>query len=432
MRRDILDSFEHWSKKSTRVPLIVKGARQVGKSWSIREFGQSFKYFVELNFEKHQVIKEAFTGDIDIHKLLERISLYTKTPIIPGETLLFLDELQECPAAISYLRYFKEELPDLHVIVAGSLIEFALDKVGMPVGRVEYLYLTPLSFGEYLTASGRTDLRNQSLNKGKDPIVDSLLKEYLRTYMWLGGMPEVVSTWLLAQDAMACQAVQQRIITAYLDDFPKYAKHHQIEHVDKVFKDLPLQLGKKFKFSHIDPEIRANPLKVALNLLQKAGVAYKCHHTSGQNPPLMAAMNEKFFKAFLLDIGLAQRLMQLEHTDWIMQALNVENLGEITEQFVAQELIAYLSHDTKAEIFYWHREAKSSMAEIDFLISQRGRLLPIEVKSGKTGRLKSLHLYLESHQNAAYGTKVSEAMYQRDSDVLSVPLYGIEKWLEEA
>lgn len=211
MKRDLILSLEIWAKKELRVPLIIRGARQVGKSWIIKSFGKSFYSYVEINFEKHKTIKEAFQGDIHIPKLLEKLSLYTGKAIIPGKTLLFLDEIQECPEAIIALRYFKEECPDLHVIAAGSLLEFALEKVGMPVGRVEYLYVYPLSFAEFLEVSGRGDLRDKTLNQENHAFLDNILQSLLQTYMWLGGMPEVVDTWLKYRNVEQCQQIQDRL-----------------------------------------------------------------------------------------------------------------------------------------------------------------------------------------------------------------------------
>lgn len=430
MKRDVTHYLQQWAENKLRVPLIIRGARQVGKSWIVRVFGQSFSTYVEINFEKHQTIKSAFQGDIHISKLLEMLSLYTGKSIIPGKTLLFLDEIQECPEAITYLRYFKEECPDLHVIAAGSLLEFALEKVGMPVGRVEYLHIYPLSFAEFIEASGRSDLRDKTLNQENHVFLDKLLQEMLQTYFWLGGMPEVVDTWLQYHDVGKCQQVQDRLITAYQDDFPKYARKHQIQHVDKLFMRLPQQFGKKFVYTQIDQDLKAATLKQALQCLEKAGIAHLCHYSSSQSLPLAAGSREKFFKVFFLDIGLAQRMLQFKQQDWMLQSIKAEHMGGLAEQFVAQELIAYQSHSSKTNLFYWQREAKNSQAEIDFLIGNNGLLIPIEVKSGKNGHLKSLQYYLNTHPQAAYGVKISEHSWAWNGRVLQVPFYAIENWLK--
>jgi len=262
-------------------------------------------------------------------------------------------------------------------------------------------------------------------------MLDKLLKDYLKTYMWLGGMPEVVAAWLEHQDPMLCQTIQNRIITAYQDDFLKYSKTNQVEYVAKLFNAVPVQLGKKFVYARIDTDIRTASLKQALELLQKANIIHQCFYSSGQKPPLHASINEKFFKVFFLDIGLAQRLLGLEYKNWLLNDMTVDNIGSMTEQFVAQELIAYLSHNIRAEIYYWQRDARGSSAEIDFLISVASKIFPIEVKSGKTGRLKSLRLYLESHPQIKYGIKISEKPYAKENNILQIPLYAIESWLKE-
>lgn len=422
-------SLTQWANNPLRAPLIIRGARQVGKSWIVQSFGQSFETYIEINFEKLKTIKTLFQSDIHIPKLLEMLSLYTGKNIIPGKTLLFLDEIQECPEAIVYLRYFKEEYSDLHVIAAGSLIEFALEKVGIPVGRVEYLHVYPLSFGEFLTVSGRNDLRKQTLNQENHVFLDKILHEMLQTYMWLGGMPEVVSTWLQYHQVEQCQRIQDRLIAAYQDDFSKYARKNQVPYVDKLFMRAPQQFGKKFVYTHVDQDLKAIVLKNALHCLEKAGIVYLCHYSCSQSLPLAAGSSEKFFKVFFLDIGLAQRILKFKQQDWMLQSIKAEHMGGLAEQFVAQELIAYQSQFTQTDLFYWQRESKNSQAEIDFLIGLQGGLMPIEVKSGKVGHLKSLQYYLNTHEQAKYGVKISEAGWAWNGRILQVPFYAIENWL---
>lgn len=430
MKRDVLLSLEQWAKNELRVPLIIRGARQVGKSWIVKEFGLSFDFFIEINFEKHKTINNLFQEDINIPKLLERLSLYTGKKIVSGKTLIFFDEIQECPEAIVYLRYFKEECPGLHIVAAGSLLEFVLEKVGMPVGRVEYLHVYPLSFAEFLEASGRSDLREKTLNRENLSFLEKVLLEMLQTYLWLGGMPEVVDAWLKYHDVIQCQHVQDRLIAAYQDDFSKYARKNQIQHVDKIFMRLPQQFGKKFVFSHVDQDLKASVLKQALHCLEKAGIAHLCHYSTCQSLPLAADSREKFFKVFFLDIGLAQRILKFKQQDWMIQPIKAAHWGGLAEQFVAQELIAYQSQFIKTDLFYWQREEKNSQAEIDFVLGINGALIPIEVKSGKAGHLKSLQYYLNTHKNAQYGVKISECAWHWDGRILQIPFYAIENWLK--
>lgn len=244
MRRDHLNFLKRWRNDPIRVPLMIRGARQVGKSWLVNLFGKEFDHFISINFEKDKRVHTLFPDHIDISKTLENLQAYTRIPSIPGKTLLFLDEIQECPDAIRYLRYFKEELPELHVIAAGSLLEFTLEKVGVAVGRIDYLFLYPLSFMEFLTALDRQDLREAISKKNVDPASHEQLLEHLKTYMWLGGMPAVVDTWLQHKDFALCQRVQDRIIGNYEDDFQKcgFTEHKQIHSKDALQRSVSLQL----------------------------------------------------------------------------------------------------------------------------------------------------------------------------------------------
>jgi uncharacterized protein len=430
MKRDLLKYLTIWKDSRLRKPLLLRGARQVGKSWLVRTFAKSFDHFIEVNFEKNINAKTIFTGDIKIGVILKRLAIFGGKPIIPGKTLLFLDEIQECEQALLTLRYFKEELPELHVIAAGSLLDFTIEKMGMPVGRVQYMYLYPLSFAEFLAASHRDDLRSYIQKKNIDPLVYDELLEFLRTYMWLGGMPAVVESWLTGQNPIETQEIQDEIIQTYQDDFEKYARKNQVPYVEKLFQSIPLEIGNKFKYTNIDKDMPARPLKNALNLLEKAGIIYRCYHSAGQRQPLGADKDLRKFKVFFFDTGLAQRILGLNIQDWILQPINTQKMGNITENFVAQEITAYSSVKKKTELFYWHREAKNSNAEIDFLIVKEGLVIPVEVKSGNQGGMKSLHLFLESHANTTYGIKISEAPFAEHGNIKDIPLYALESLAE--
>src|SRR3972149_98809 len=343
MKRDLLQELASWKKSPLRKPLILRGARQVGKSWLINEFGKTFKSFVKIDFDKDQKAKLLFTAKNKASDLLTDLEIYAKQKITPTETLLFIDEIQECPQAIHMLRQFKEDLPKLHVIVAGSLLDFILEKIGMPVGRVQFMYLYPLSFGEFLTAISRDDIRSHILTSNISPGIHEQILELLKTYMWLGGMPAVVDAWINHQKFTLCQELQDEIISAYTQDFYKYAKYKNIEYVTKIFEAIPAQLGKKFKFANVDNEIRSMYLKEALTLLSKAGIAHLCFHSASFEQPLGGSQDEKKFKVYFFDIGLAQRMLGLVLENWQIKSLQVQTLGGIAEQFVAQELIAYTS-----------------------------------------------------------------------------------------
>lgn len=430
MKRDILKQLSAWCEHPYRKPLILRGARQVGKSWAINEFGKQFKRFVSVNFEKTPDAQEIFRGDLSAEHILEKLSLFTHEKIVPGECLLFFDEIQECPDAIRALRYFKEELPALHVIAAGSLIDFVLKKIGVPVGRVQFMYLYPLSFSEFLTVNDRDDLRQYILTQQVDPIIHRQILDYLKNYFWLGGMPAVVSAWLNNRDPQLCHEIQDEIIEAYQQDFHKYASDKQIPYLSKVFAAIPKLLGKKFKFSHVDVDTHTLPLKEALSLLNKASIAHYCYHTSAHEQPLGADSNEKKFKVFFFDLGLAQRLLGLDTRQWLVTPMKVDNIGEITEQFVAQEFLAYHDVKKKLQLYYWHREVRGSTAEVDFIIQKDGQIVPVEVKSSKDGRLRSLHLYLDTHPNSPYGLKIAEHEFSHHKNIKEIPLYAIESWFK--
>lgn len=419
-----------WKDHPLRKPLVLRGARQVGKSWLLDEFAKQFTSFVKINFEKDRAAAKLFTGELNIPKLVENLSLHTGQAIVPGETLLFLDEIQECEEAVTALRYFKEDLPQMQVIAAGSLLDFILQKIGMPVGRVQFAYLNPLSFGEFLTAFDRDDLREHIFLGDINPVIHENILELLKNYMWMGGMPAVVDAWLTHKNVAFCQQLQSEIIAVYMQDFYKYARSQQISSVTKVFESVPVQLGKKFKFSNVDNEVRAAPLRDALALLEKARIVHLCHHTSGQQSLLGAEIDTKKFKAYFFDIGLAQKMLGLNIKQWILNPLDFKMLGAIAEQFVAQEFIAYTNVTSENDLYYWHREAKNSNAEVDFLFIKNNLVVPIEVKSSEKGGMKSMRLFLDTHQNSVRGLKISEGLFQSQDNLEEIPLYAIEAWLK--
>lgn len=431
MQRDRLKDLENWRVDKYRKPLLLRGCRQVGKSWLIREFGKQFDNFIEINFEKNKLIAQYFSTDLSIDILLEKLSIIYQTKIEPGKTLLFFDEIQACEGALQSLRYFKEDKPEIHIIAAGSLLDFALNKLGIAVGRIQFMHLYPLSFGEYLTVMGLQPLREFLFKQENDPVISQQLTEQLKNYMWLGGMPAVIEAWITDRSSSICQTIQDEIIESYQIDFHKYAKQHEIPHVSKVFEAIPTHLGNKFIYSHIDENVRTESIKNALNLLETAGIALYCHHTSAQNPPLGAMRNDKKFKVFYFDIGIAQRILGLDVKQWLLNPLKLSNQGEITEQFVAQEMVAYSRFSKKYSLYYWHREAKSSNAEVDFIVLKDGEIIPIEVKSATKGQMKSLNLFLDSHPHSKFGLKISLGPFAKQDRLIELPLYALESWFSD-
>jgi len=276
MKRDRLNDLIAWRSDPYRKPLMIRGCRQVGKSWLVREFSKEFDSLVEINFEREKRVHQYFGGDLDVNAIIEKLSIHTGRKIEAGKTLLFFDEIQACEGALQSLRYFKEDMPKLHVIAAGSLLDFALKKHGIAVGRVQFMQLYPLSFSEYLTNLGQERLREFLLLQQNDPVIHSQLIEHLKNYMWLGGMPAVVEAWIEKGDPARCQVLQDEIIEAYQIDFHRYAKQHEIPHVSRVFESIPGLVGQKFIYSRVDSDVRGESIKNALTLLELAGIAKRC------------------------------------------------------------------------------------------------------------------------------------------------------------
>lgn len=432
MIRDRINGLRQWQADSLRKPLIIRGCRQVGKSYLVREFAREFDTFIEINFEKEKSAHQYFQGDLNIDQLLEKLSIYKNKAIRPGKTLIFFDEVQMCEEAITTLRYFKEDKPEIHIIAAGSLLDFALNKIGIPVGRVQFMHLYPLSFGEYLTNLNLGHLREFIGEQKKDAVIHQQLLDHLKNYMWLGGMPAVLNVWLDSKDPIACQRTQDEIIEAYQIDFHKYAKDREIPHITKVFEKIPAMLGRKFIYSHIDSDIRVEHIKNALLLLEQAGITKRCFHTSAQKPPLAAEQDEKKFKAFYFDIGIAQRILGLDIKHWMLNPIPISNQGGIAEQLIAQELLAYSDFHKTPKLHYWHREEKSSNAEVDFVIDFNGEIVPVEVKSSTKGSMRSMQVFLDSHKNSKFGLKISELDFGHVGQIVEIPLYATEGWLKNA
>ena len=431
MKRDVEAILDTWKEDNHRRPLLVRGARQVGKSYTITEFGrEAFNEQVIINFEQHPEYKECF-ATLNPKEIVENISLLQKKDIIPGKALLFLDEIQECPKAITALRYFYEQMPRLHVIGAGSLLEFALSSADfkMPVGRIQYLYMRPLSFGEFLDAIGenktRKFIREYQIDKPLNRAIHEHLISLVKKYMVLGGMPAVIAEYLSSGNLNKCRQIQTVIIQTYRDDFGKYAKKVKQKDLETVFYAITQVVGNKFKYSNINAQTQSRDLKEALELLEQAGIAYRVKRTSGEGLPLEASVKDRHFKVTFLDIGLMQNICGINIETLLVEDLMRVNAGAVAEQFVGQELLAYQDKFQDASLYYWAREARNSSAEVDYLITCGSLVIPVEVKHGKTGRLRSMHLYLEKYKSPR-GVRISSSPFSSSLPIISVPLYAIE------
>lgn len=430
MKRQIINDLKDWADSAHRLPLLLRGARQVGKTFVIEEFGNShFQKFININFELEPEYCDCFASlkPVDIINAIQAIC---RQKITPGDTLLFLDEIQNCPRAIMALRYFKEQAPNLHVIGAGSLLEFALndEDFSMPVGRVQFIYLKPLSFQEFLQAQQFDDLlenvKNCTLESTLPAAMHQKLTLLTHEYLVTGGMPAAIQSYLETSDFLQTQRIQTVIMSTYRNDFGKYAKLTQHKFLQKVFSRAPTLIGKQIKYSEIDAEMRARDLKPAIEHLTKAGVIQPVYATTAAGLPLSASSNEKKFKLLFLDVGLANRNAGVGINELLNKEILLINQGAIAEQFAGQELLAYHDCYEEAKLYYWFRDVQGSMAEVDYVININSQIIPIEVKSGEKGHLKSLQRLMKE-KNLPLGVRISQQPLHYHDNVLSIPFYLI-------
>lgn len=432
MDRYLLQNLMEWKDNPRRKPLIIRGPRQVGKSYLIEKFGKDyFKQQVIINFELSPHLKNCF-NDLEPAQILNQLELTLGINLThEPSTLLFLDEIQECPQAILALRYFKEKKIELPIIAAGSLLEFILEKAEfrMPVGRVQYLYLRPLSFEEYLIARGFSQLvsylQNVTLTDTISDVVHQRLISLLREYIIIGGMPEVIAEFLLTERFQACQTLQESLLLTFRDDFGKYAKHTQHRYLQAVFERAPTLVGEAFSFNKVDSTLRARELKPALECLVMAGLIHLIYHTSGSGLPLISTRNDERYKLHFLDVGLMTKASRLPADLLLQENFFVLNRGSTMEQLVGQELLAYTPAEEDGSLNYWSREKKGSSAEVDYIIAVDNHVIPIEVKAGSTGRLKSLQVFLQE-KKCPLGVKISTDPLAIKNNILCVPAYMIQ------
>jgi uncharacterized protein len=436
MRRDCLSDLLDWKSRSDRKPLLVKGARQVGKTWAVRALGKSFEHFVEINFEREPAFGAIFERGLEPKRIVQELSAAVGQAIVPGKSLLFFDEVQQSLPAVRSLRYFHEELGELHLVAAGSLLNMVLDQVPTGVGRLNYLNLYPMTFAEFLDAAGESMLREKVRGLRVDePLLDihhDKLLHRVRQYMLLGGMPAVLSSFFREGDILTCQRLQGDLLHSFFDDFRKYARESEIQHLANVMRSAPLQLGQKFKYVRVDPSIKSRYLSKALTLLEMAGLLHKVYHSSADGVPLASRIRSNRFKVLVFDTGLAQRLTNVDLKEWMTTVdISAVNGGAVAEQFVGQELVAWHRADPLTPLTYWHREARGSSAEVDYLIERGQEILPLEVKESTQGGMKSLHLFLDE-KNRKQGIKVSKFPFSRHGTLTTIPFYGIERLVRES
>lgn len=426
MKRYAMEELLVWKNKENRKPLILKGARQVGKTWLMKEFGNLyFENVAYINFDNNQRMKAVFDTDYDIERILMALSIETKQTIHPKETLIIFDEVQEAPRVIAALKYFQENAPEYAVIAAGSLLGVAIHKgVSFPVGKVDMLELHPLSFREFLEAVGENGL--VELIEKQDYAMMSAFRDkyddWLKKYYYIGGMPEVVADFVSARDFVRVREIQNNIVTLYENDFGKHTSDNELARIRMVWNSIPMQLAKenkKFFFGQIKEGARAKDFELAIEWLLDCGLIKKVCRINKPAIPLKAYAELSAFKLFLLDIGLLGALSDLE-AEVILNGndLFVEFKGALTEQYVLQQLVS----DTAYTPYYF--ASKTSTCEIDFMVQKNGAIVPVEVKAEDNLQSKSLRVFCEKHK-PKYAVRTSMADYRQQEWMTNIPLYAI-------
>lgn len=431
IHRTIDNELTNWKSSGKRKPLLIRGARQVGKTRTIRQIGTQFEHFIEINFDTDKNICKIFTENHDPKEICEILSLYFNIPIKEGSTLLFLDEIQACIPAFSLLRYFYEKMPGLHLIAAGSLLEFALEELpSMGVGRIRSIFMYPLSFNEYLIAIGEESLLNKKKSASPQNPLQEILHEkllkHLKKFIVLGGMPEVISSYIMYGDLIECKQVLNDLIILFNDDFAKYKKRLPISCLREVFESTVMQSGAKFMYSKIEAGFSHYQIKESVKLLMMAGLIVPVVHSSANGLPLGAEANPKKQKLLILDTGILQALLNLDISELTMaNDFSAINKGSISEVFVGLELLKYSSPYVRAYLYYWHREAKSSNAEVDYIMAVNNKICPIEVKAGTKGSMRSMYVFLEEKKRDK-GIRISMENFSTYNNIDVYPLYAID------
>lgn len=407
IERSIDTLLLEWKNSNSLKPLLLRGARQVGKSWAVKHLGETFDYYIEVNFEKRPDMKDVFERVHDVHDLANSLSMLYNVPVVAGKTLLFLDEIQDCSAAITSLWSFKEDFPGLHVVAAGSLLEFALQELpSFGVGRIRSLFVYPFSFDEFLMAEGKSAWikAKQEADSGR-PLLTALhndIVHHYRTFLMVGGMPASVAAWVKTHDYRECQTELDDIQLTYYDDFAKYAKKVDPTLLRNTLQSVILQIGNKFTYSKVEGAYRAEEVKKALKLLCDAGIVKRVSHTAANGLPLGAETNDKFRKYIYLDSGLLLRILDMDLggarqlTDLIIAgtAEDLVNKGGLTEMVLGWELVKYNNPRSQHDLYYWENTADGTRSEVDYIIARDMKVLPIECKSGTSGKMKSLHMFM--------------------------------------
>ena len=425
MERIINKQLEEWASSNRRKPLIIRGARQVGKTYSIKYLGQThFRQIVYVDFEKFPEYATIFDKDFEVKRICSEIEVLTGKRLIPHEALLVFDEVQHAPRAIMSLRYFYEEMPDLHVIAAGSLLEFVYSKISVPVGRVQFLFMYPMNFYEFLLACHLPELAAIIIEEPKklSSVIHNKLISELKKYFFTGGMPECVKVFIESNSFIESQQVQSEIVNSYRLDFSKYIPKINTECLAVTLNAVSKTIGQQTKYSRLTSNYSIPTIKKALFMLEKARLIKVVYSVNPPSLPFNFSSKINVFKPLFLDVGLMQFVSGINVKNELLKTdlLNIYR-GAIAEQFVGQELLI----SQNDELYYWSRQAKSSNAEVDYIAQNDNRIYAFEVKSGASGSLKSLHLLLQNNVQINEGIIFSSREYDilHDQRIRFVPIY---------
>ena len=425
MKRIIEKKLVQWKRSRRRKPLIVRGARQVGKTYSIKHFGQDhFDAVALVDLERNSDWHRIFEGSLNVKIICAELEVLLKQKIVAGKTLLFFDEIQACPRAVTALRYFYEQMPELHVVAAGSLLEFAIQDISFPVGRLQLLRLHPLCFAEYLEATGNSEARKAILGRPEfiSETIHEFLCEELRRYFFVGGMPESVMAYVETGSMQESFEVQAEICETYRMDFAKYSSRADKHCLNAVLTNVARSVGQQIKYSRLAEDYSNPTIKKAFELLCMAKVIRKVPSVDPWGLPLGATASTKIFKAVMVDIGLMRHLSGMPtDVEYSRADLLTIYRGAMAEQFAGQEMA--LSQEDN--LYYWSRRAKSSSAEVDYVSVIDGKIAPVEVKSGAAGRMRSLHSFLQAYPGGPGGLVFSMRPFAGPANgkITFLPLY---------
>lgn len=424
MKRSLYRNLLEWKSNQRRKPLLLQGARQVGKTWLINEFGKAeYKNYIYLNFEQTPNLKTLFSGELSPRKIVDNIGLFLGKKINSDNTLICFDEIQICPAALTSLKYFQELAPEFHIIAAGSLLGVSLGKTSsFPVGKVNFLTLYPLSFSEYLDAVGENLLAEQLLILETLPeILHEKMIELLKMYFFLGGMPEVVSDYIQNRDIKEARKIQNDILKAYQRDFSKYTDPSQAIKVTEIWQSVPFQLAKenkKFTYNDVKNNARSSAYQQSIEWLKNAGLIHIVYQIRAAKLPISGYADYTKFKIYILDTGLLGALLNLS-SDIILKPneLFLEYNGAFVENYTCLELLKTIEQD----LFYWSSERE---AEVDFVFQYENNIYPLEVKSGLNRNTKSLRSYADKYQPKLL-LRTSPRNFVKSEEFINIPLYGL-------